>query len=52
LASVFENGRPSSRAKAQVSRETEARLLKSATKKIKQIAAIRILVPGTDFIAK
>jgi len=52
LAKVFENGRPWSRAKAQVNREAEAKALKSPTKIIKKMATMKIFVAATEFVAK
>lgn len=52
LAKAFENGRPWSRAKAQVNREAEAKALKSPTKIIKKMATMKIFVAATEFVAK
>jgi len=52
LAKTVENGRPWSRAKAQVNRDTEAKVLKRETDIIKRIATINIFVAATDLTAK
>lgn len=41
-----------SRAKAQVNREIEAKLLNVVIKKIKKIAMMKIFVAATEFVAK
>jgi hypothetical protein len=48
---VLENGRPLSLAKAQVRRETEAKMLKSEMKRMRAIMTTRMLVAGTDLVA-
>ena len=52
LAKVFENGKPLSRAKAQVNRETEAKELKSETKVTKKTPMMRTFDAATEFVAK
>jgi hypothetical protein len=48
LLKKLENGRPLSRAKAQVSRDTEASVLNIATMPRKTIKAMRAVVPPFD----
>ena len=52
LAKIFENGKPLSRAKAQVNRETEAKELKSEMKVTKKTPMMRMFVAATEFVAK
>lgn len=52
LAKVFENGKPLSRTKAHVNRETDAKALNSATATIKKIAIMRMFVAATDFVVR
>jgi hypothetical protein len=46
-----ENGRPPSRANAHTKRDTEARVLKSATIPLKMIQLIRNMVAPLEFVA-
>ena len=48
----MENGKPLSRAKAQVNRETEAKVLKIDTKPIRKIKLMNVFVAATEFVAK
>ena len=51
LEKTCEKGKPRSCAKAQVSRDTEAKVLKSATKITTAIAMTKIFVAAPEFVA-